>query len=513
MGFDIRDRTYQAYKGLVIRNAGRHGIILGNTSHIKLINMGVVDSGRAPGVYNHQVANFYIVDSTQILVEGAYSWGHARYRIQFMNSSNSVVRRSVARPDVYLGQNPTGGLISYCSTNIVWQNNIVVDGNRNEFWTEFAHLAAVFGVPATGCSDVPEGIRHERSIGLNNALGLMDTDAGDNPNPTVWQDIVGWDTSLDRYEHGLEAHVPFLRAAGPSQTNLGTFGAIDADPGFDAVGGRAFFYSRSEPSRVTNSIIYRFGWDGSVSNDRGPLAWASAAPMELGYNAIFDFAGSLDGGGGAEDIHDSVDLDPMQEGLRYLPRIEAGSALAEAGEGGARIGAEVMTLIGKSGTFYGEPGYLDETGIPMWPFPHETLVRRFFADYSYTGIVRDGSTQTLSGERGFCAGEQSLTHYVWAYLGSTVPPFNVRAVADGTAVILFWEPVAAAARETVIGYNIYDVGAEEPTLLGTAAGAHAHTYRVDGLAGGRTYELAVTTVDANARESAYGYSVFVETQP
>ena len=49
-------------------------------------------------------------------------------------------------------------------------------------------------------------------------------------------------------------------------------------------------------------------------------------------------------------------------GLKHLPRIEAGSTLKGQGEGGADIGANVLTRIGVSGTLYGETGYNTDTG-------------------------------------------------------------------------------------------------------------------------------------------------------
>ena len=41
--------------------------------------------------------------------------------------------------------------------------------------------------------------------------------------------------------------------------------------------------------------------------------------------------------------------------------------------------------------------------------------------YSYTGTTYNGTSSTLSGARGFCADGQTLSKYIWEYLGNTIP--------------------------------------------------------------------------------------------
>ena len=81
----------------------------------------------------------------------------------------------------------------------------------------------------------------------------------------------------------------------------------------------------------------------------------------------------------------------------------------------------VMTFVGKSGTFFGEPGYDVETNIPMWPFPMEAIIKEKMGAYSYTGNTYTGTehnrvvsgTGTIVGARGFAVEGQSLTNYIW----------------------------------------------------------------------------------------------------
>jgi hypothetical protein len=92
--------------------------------------------------------------------------------------------------------------------------------------------------------------------------------------------------------------------------------------------------------------------------------------------------------------------------------------LKTAGVSGTQIGAEIMYQHGVSGTLYGETGYDTLTSVPLWPWPNEALIKADFASYSGPGP---------SGVRGFATGTskdgtaQSLTKYIWEYLGNTIP--------------------------------------------------------------------------------------------
>ena len=99
--------------------------------------------------------------------------------------------------------------------------------------------------------------------------------------------------------------------------------------------------------------------------------------------------------------------------MKYITRIESGSSLSGQGQSGADIGANIKTLIGTSGTLYGETGYNVDTRVSMWPFPNEDLIRTQMKAYNTGGV---------SGNRGFCANGTTLTRYIWEYLGNTIPP-------------------------------------------------------------------------------------------
>jgi len=83
--------------------------------------------------------------------------------------------------------------------------------------------------------------------------------------------------------------------------------------------------------------------------------------------------------------------------------------------------ATVLNCIGVSGTYHGENGWNEITTQPLWPWPNEERIRQDMRQYTYTGLTSDGTIETLSGNRGFCADNQTLTKYVWEYLGNPMP--------------------------------------------------------------------------------------------
>ena len=98
--------------------------------------------------------------------------------------------------------------------------------------------------------------------------------------------------------------------------------------------------------------------------------------------------------------------DPRTNGLRYPVRIEDGSTLKTAGQGGAQTGAQIVYRIGVSGSLFGETGYNQTTSENLWPWPYEARIKADMSEVS---------------ARGFCAASQTLTNYIWSALGNGTP--------------------------------------------------------------------------------------------
>jgi hypothetical protein len=490
------DTNYIAIKGLVLLNSRTEAIRINYSKYIKLINLGIGPSANGTG----SLANVYVYRSQYVLIEGMYVWGHGRYKIQFKNSSESIVRRSVARIDNYNGGEPIGGYISYCSKNILFQNNILVDSDHSEYWGNHLEIINAFGVPATNCEAYPEYNEFKRNLALNAHMGLMNTDARQNNNPTLWEDLVGWDLKPAKHNGGSGGVVPILSGVGPTTTNKMTLGEVNTE-------GNYLVYSRNKFSDINNSIFYRVGWNGAAVVDQGDLVReGDGGDISLDFNNIIGFLGDLSDGLGSPDVTNTIEVDPEFRYITMLPRV---SSLHTAGKSGGRIGAQLMTMLGRSGSFYGEPGYDDETSIPMWPFPIETSAHSHFKQFTFTGTDRDGGTAGILGARGFAVEGETLSNYVWSYLGETVPPFNVTALAGQNQVRLYWQASAETQQANLKEYRVYLLDSNGDKILKATISADNNFVDVKDLNNGSSYEFIVTAVRDDDNESDYGYSVSV----
>ena len=120
--------------------------------------------------------------------------------------------------------------------------------------------------------------------------------------------------------------------------------------------------------------------------------------------------------------------DTSANGLLYPLRLEEGSSLSVSGSDGGVVGPFIVKKIGRSGTLYGEEGWDEETDEALWPFPNEDKIKELMSE------TVDG----VSGEYGFCTGtsidgtQQTLTKYIWEYLGNQIPDDVYGNVSDVT---------------------------------------------------------------------------------
>ena len=113
----------------------------------------------------------------------------------------------------------------------------------------------------------------------------------------------------------------------------------------------------------------------------------------------------------------ATNVDPLAgspASLRYLTRIETGSALKGAGAGGADIGATILNRYGAEGSRYGESNYNTLTATALWPWPNETRIKREMCANTARGFCATGAR--LDGVNPI-----TLTTYIWEQLGNPIP--------------------------------------------------------------------------------------------
>jgi hypothetical protein len=94
--------------------------------------------------------------------------------------------------------------------------------------------------------------------------------------------------------------------------------------------------------------------------------------------------------------------------LKHIVRIEPGSFLKGRGERGADIGANILYRYGPDGSRHGDAEHNSLSSVPLWPWPNEERIKKEMCEDSNV-------------RRGFCQSE-SLTRYIWEYLGYPIPP-------------------------------------------------------------------------------------------
>lgn len=468
--------------------------------HIKFIQNGAESAGDIPMI---------AFRSDDILFENNYAFGGGRYKFASYQASRVVFRRNVARYDRSNNEmaEPKGTYSIYTTMNATVSNNLAVDGDKSQFVT-LGQLAGEFTCPTTSGAT---RVTFDRNMQLNSEMLFGNIDHQAAPCDAEIKDVVSWDVR--------PADVYVMTRAGSWFDHV-TMGKIRPRSGYAS---QLFNGWPSDLARgMTNSVLH------DITNGDLFYGFTKQTGVNLidrrvdryGVDAvnITGVAGKLNVNG--TTMGTTTSFSPLYSsgnssgGLRYLTRIEPGSNLSGKAKDGGDLGATVMTFKGKSGTFWGETGYNAETDVPMWPFPFEDVIRAKMAAYQYTGTTYSGNeysrvsagTGTISGARGFATSDQTLTHYVWNYLGNTVPPFNVNAIPGAAQVKLRWDPPAPKARATQAGFRVYDYNPTTRAMSNPRAVAKGvYEYTVTGLTNSSNTTFVVTAIDSATGESSFSY--------
>ena len=420
--FTIRlyNQSFVKVRGFVARgNSITDPFTVYSSHHIKVIRCGFSHAPTADNPSNASVGP----DADHVLIEESYAYGGGRYQFLVYQSSNTVIRRCVARNDYFTGSLQSAAFVNYDSVNTVWQNNIAIDSDGGCCTASHSGLYAAFfnENKDDAFRDTSEGF--QGNIVLNfQAFYAANLDWAGSGTHAVSDDIY-WD-SIGGY------YAMYRWGTTPSWTlqnlTVGETSGTYNGPNDGAAWGTGVSVYTNNTNAVTSSIF--------VNNN----SYGVADYVAGNYNAFYGNGANYGGNlrtptAGANDLtsHNILYTSTNTTGsLKYLPRgPETGSVLATAGSGGGRIGAQVMWKIGVDGTLMGETGWntvrsaangYGGTNDRLWPFPNEAQIKTDMASYSGPG---------LAGARGFCApGKQldgtsnvTLTSYIWEYLGNPMP--------------------------------------------------------------------------------------------
>lgn len=379
---------YWQFEGLIWgRTPGIN--VFSNASYIKFLHCGAFDAGQGNNMNFGAAAN----GASYVLFENCYAWGTGRYKFIAGSSDHIVFRNCVARPDaINAGGEPSAVFVAYSANYVAFQNCIAIDADQTDYWTNIGDRQGAFFVPTTSSS--ASNISFDRCMGLNVKLGGIEV-ASNNPTSNIYfRNVALWNCT------DLGGWLAALR----NPANI-----INCTIGNSSAGAN---YCDGENLTVKNTIIY----NNTISN--GYIWSFMNGDADEDYNAYYG-NNTIAIYGQIMGSHSITSVNPMVNSLKYLPRIESGSALKNAGENGSDIGANTTTLLGTPGTLYGEEGYDIDTGVSMWPFPNEDLIKEKMAVYNNGGV--NGARGFAASGNGLYGGPITLTSYIWEYLGNPCP--------------------------------------------------------------------------------------------
>ena len=477
------------FRGIVfdnrfVKNGTSHYVY--NMNHTKFIRCGFLAHGLKG---NRHCMGFGTPDykdrskNAYNLMEECIAWGSGRYMLISWNGEKTVFRRCLVRRDFNDGPQIFNFRAYACSTT-VFQNCISIDSDRVEHYKKPLNVESGgfwLGDPYGAKNNALNGCISIKDIQLPFYIG-----GSGKKDHTEIRDCVALDVPVP----GVATLSAFILKSGTSVTASNVLGMNAPAKQQDG-----FYGKKAGTLTVSDSILRNVGNIGLRVNrseninhyQAGKCARVKPGKGLAKLKAMFSCWGP-----------GATDYDPLQNGLRYPVRIEPESPLSKAGKGEGRCGPEILKKIGVSGTLYGEPGWNKVTNENLWPFPNETKIRELM------GETVDG----VSGNYGFCRKGRSLSHYIWGYLGNTVPPFNVTAVPGDGTMTLKWDPPAEAAIGTITGYRVYKlVGKTKTPAGGTITGNKNCTKTISGLQNGQAYTFAVTAIDREKGESGLSYKV------
>jgi hypothetical protein len=342
-----------------------------------------------------------------ITVEDSWIWGNARVMIIAFRSDHVIFRRVVARHDGCnssasgkCGSNSGNYVVGstiYNSSDVSFQNVVITDSVRGP--NGFAGAADF----QTAWHTSADGNQTRKQFGRLEWLGVISLNT----------ELVGMHAEMDSEPGALNPAFTFRNAvawdarAGACNAQMGST-EVAADVVYENV------ICKNHPSATTEDVLRLApNTSGGQNIVRNAIA---IGPGRYGINSVTQ--PSYVANYGATTAYNQTTCatgcrtaNPLSDGtppsLKYIARVENGSALKGAGLGGADIGANVVYRYGTDGSFHGDAGFNALTATLLWPWPNEARLKKEMC--SDAGVTR-----------GFCS-KASLTEYIWTYLGNPVP--------------------------------------------------------------------------------------------
>jgi hypothetical protein len=338
--------------------------------------------------------NVNISYASTVLLEDCYAWGAGRYPFIAFVSDQVIFRRCVARLDAADGNGmPISSFINYASQGVELQNCIAIDSD-DDGYSNFEgiyggiYLRPTFEINGTSYQSTDTAVRGSIVLNVKNdrsgtGSGSASYSIGYGADNALIDNTVFWDMHAGTFESSSYPDREF-------RIDHSLFGITTTD--------QPMVWGNGQYGEVSNTIFHRI----NASALRSVRASTNNAFFENGTDedTVTSSTGAI------------TNVDPLGAGgLRYLVRTEADGTFTGAAGDGGNVGATILYRVGAPGSLWGEPDYDAVTAECLWPWPGEEIIQTAFRS----------AAGPPAADRGFCADGQSLTRYVWEYLGNPMP--------------------------------------------------------------------------------------------
>ncbi len=499
--------------------------------HVKVTRCGSIDSANfLPADMNvGRSYAFCITGMSYVLLQDCFACGSANYFFLFLDSDYCIGRRLVCRPDRSIsntGSQLTSPFRLYGTNYSEYQNCIAVDGDQTQYIFNGSPSTLGTGYGWWFGSNTSDSY----SCSTSTYRGCIEVNM-----PAFNVGMQG--TQMDAHEDGGTYNNSLIDCA-----SIGTAG------GFDNQG-----YTGGTPTYLQTIIMRNclfkncssgYAIDCSKGANWGyKITFASNCVVEncangfrnvqSDYNVLYNIFGTTYNqfSAGSND-YVSVNgnaFNPIYSpsnstgGIKYIPREELASNLSGKGDNTGDIGPNILYKVGIDGSLFGDPGWNTVSSNPLWPFPYENIIQSYMSAYSY----QNWGKPAINGARGFCSGTsidgsaQTLTKYIWEYLGNQIPSsvYNpvsvVTASANGTPtngnapLSVNFTGSAATTNGTITGYSwtFGDGGtsaSQSPSHVYSSAGSYTATLLATDSNGDSGSAIVSVTVTANSTYSISG---------
>lgn len=382
---NVNPVNYVIVQGIHFRH-GQCGLFNIMGDHNKVLQSGFED-GEAPSHDGECPIAFIAGGSSYSLVEDSWVWGKGRYGFYTGSTAGGtnhiIFRRVVVRLDATPIGWVTAGLRFYNGQTNAMQNSIVIDSLVSSGSVEPSAITS-----GGGSSTYEPDHLYEGMMVINNPdrRGYIPEDGA---TTNTFTNSVLWGN-----KDGIFAVSAF---SSPFTLNLSNL-TIGENIAY-AVRDNANYSGLT--TNLTNSLI-QVPNGGTAFNEPNSITITDVYIPGTGT------LGSNPGG------YTSINGSTYAAGLKYLPRIESGSTIANAG-----IGPSILYQIGVSGSVYGDSGWNTVTTTSLWPWPDQDIWTSKLKAYIASGP--GGNRGFAAGGTGLYGGPITLTSYIWEYLGNICP--------------------------------------------------------------------------------------------